>query len=133
MQVLLEVRNALLELFDQNKGSNGLPTLVDWRSWGAVIEVEDQGRCGICWVFACKAVVEGINAIHTRSLIQLSAQQLIDYVDVNYYGWSGGSVSRAFHYIIAKGSLESNHIYPYEGLQKIYKPIIVGHYFDLFI
>ncbi|KAJ3670223.1 hypothetical protein LUZ60_010547 [Juncus effusus] len=92
------------------------PISIDWRSSGAVTPIKDQGSCGSCWAFASVAAIEGIYKIKTGKRVSLSEQELVDCNNANY-GCEGGWSQRAFEFIISKGGLSSEAVYPYKGVQ----------------
>jgi len=51
-----------------------LPKSVDWRKKGAVTPVMNEGQCGSTLFIVAKEVCEGIHAIKTGKLIELSTQ-----------------------------------------------------------
>lgn len=51
---------------------------VDWRTKGAVNEIQDQGGCGSCWSFSAVAVMESAHFIQKGELLKVSEQQIVD-------------------------------------------------------
>ena len=49
---------------------------VDWRTKGAVNDVQNQGSCGSCWAFSAVAGFEGAYFLKTGKLLKFSEQQL---------------------------------------------------------
>lgn len=79
-----EYKRILGRLPNKNKNSSAkvveLPTNnltdgnVDWRSKGAVNEIQDQEGCGSCWAFSAVAAMESAHFLKTNILIKLSEQ-----------------------------------------------------------
>ena len=82
-----------------------LPKSWDWRTIGAVTNVQDQGDCGSCWTFSATGNIEGQYFLSTGNLVDLSEQQLIDCVSVDW-GCHGGHVYDAFSWIKQNGGQE---------------------------
>jgi len=90
------------------------PAFFDWREYGAVTRVKDQGQCGSCWTFSTTGNVEAGSMIHAGEHHLLSEQQLVDCAqDFNNNGCDGGLPSQAFEYIAAAPGLMTEKDYPY--------------------
>ncbi|CAK8530703.1 unnamed protein product [Lathyrus sativus] len=103
---------------DDARGStcSNPPRSWDWRKENAVTSVKDQGPCcGSCASFSAVGAIEGIVAIVTGKLLDLSAQELVDCIG---NGCKGVFVYEAFQWILNKNkkglALESK--YPYTGV-----------------
>jgi C1A family cysteine protease len=71
---------------------------VDWREWGIVNSVRNQGTCGSCYAFATCGAAEISYAIKTGIRYNLSEQYLVDCG--NGFGCDGGSRKEA-NYLMA--------------------------------
>ena len=95
---------------------NLIPMSTDWRNHDAVTHVKNQGKCGGCWAFSATGAVEGVTAINTGKLHNISEQQLIDCSQKQgNNGCEGGLMDQAFQYIIDNGGLCSEKDYPYDA------------------
>ena len=83
--------------FDEIPLKGVIPTSFDWRTYGVVPAVRDQGACGSCWSFGTVGVMESAVKIGGGSLTDLSEQFLIS---CNNDGWScdGGLTANKYHY-----------------------------------
>uniref|UniRef100_A0A2P2K4F0 Uncharacterized protein MANES_18G018400 n=1 Tax=Rhizophora mucronata TaxID=61149 RepID=A0A2P2K4F0_RHIMU len=106
--------------------TNDLPSDFDWRDYGAVTNVKDQGSCGSCWSFSATGALEGAHFLATGELVSLSEQQLVDCdheCDPEEYGacdsgCNGGLMTTAFEYTLKAGGLEREQDYPYTGTDR---------------
>ncbi|RZC58814.1 hypothetical protein C5167_006118 [Papaver somniferum] len=79
-----------------------LPEHVDWREKGVVVDVKNQGSCGV-------------NKIATGELISFSEQELVD-CDTSYnQGCNGGLMDYGFQFIIKNGGIDTEDDYPYKA------------------
>ncbi|XP_020089327.1 fruit bromelain-like isoform X2 [Ananas comosus] len=92
---------------------SAIPQSIDWRDYGAVTPVKNQGSCGSCWAFSSIATVEGIYKIKTGQLISLSEQEVLDCTVSN--GCTSGWVHKAYEFIIANKGVTAQANYPYVG------------------
>ena len=94
-----------------------IPKQLDWRANGAVTKPKNQGVCGNCWAHATAGAIEGVNALRTGVLTEVSVQQLVDCVRPPKYeseGCRGGYVEEAMEWAIERG-LVSHASYPITG------------------
>lgn len=114
-----------------------IPESIDWREKNAVTNVKDQGNCGGCWAFSTTGSVEGVVAIKTGNLFNISEQQLIDcsHQEGNH-GCGGGIMDYGFQYIIDNNGICSEEDYPYQatdGICQDCEPIIqIKRYGNIF-
>jgi len=95
---------------------NGVPATMDWRNFGAVTEVKDQGQCGSCWAFSATAAMEGRYFQTSGKLLSLSEQLCVDCV----LGGAdtcdlGGEMHDCYLQVIAEGGDETEADYPYQA------------------
>ncbi len=50
----------------------------DWRRWGKVTSVRDQGSCSACWAFATASVIESSYLIRQSKDVHASEQYILD-------------------------------------------------------
>jgi hypothetical protein len=65
------------------------PASWDWRDYGKVTPVKNQGSCGSCWAFGMLGSYEGILAVNGEGLQDLSEQFLVR-CNSHGYGCNGG-------------------------------------------
>jgi hypothetical protein len=102
------------------------PADFDWRDYGKVSAVKDQGSCGSCYTFSSSGVLESARAIATGELGNLSAQQVLDCSagprndgSRANFGCRGGVVPDTLRWIKAFGGLCAEKDYPaYSATQR---------------
>ena len=94
------------------------PTSWDWRSFGVVTPVKNQGSCGSCWTFSTVGVMESHYLLkYGGKARNLSEQQLVDCAGgFDTYGCSGGLPSHSYEYIAYNGGLTTEDQYPYTAM-----------------
>jgi C1A family cysteine protease len=82
---------------DQIPQRGVLPSSWDWRTYGIVTPIRDQGGCGGCWAFGTVGVMESAILKSGGPATDLSEQFLIS---CNTSGWScsGGWTAHYWHY-----------------------------------
>ncbi len=94
-----------------------VPESVDWREKNVVTHVKDQGKCGGCWAFSTTGSIEGVVAIKTGNLFNISEQQLIDCsFNEGNHGCGGGIMQYGFQYVIDNNGICTEKDYPYEAM-----------------
>jgi inhibitor of cysteine peptidase len=80
-----------------NNDTTALPASLDWRDYGIVTAVRDQGGCGSCWAFGTVGIMESAILKSNGLSTDLSEQFL---VSCNYDGWNcnGGYTAHKYHY-----------------------------------
>jgi C1A family cysteine protease len=111
-----------------------LPKSWDWRDYGAVSPVKNQGQCGSCWTFSSVGAIESAYAIATNTTaLSLSEQEIVDCASKD--GCSGGIMDHAFEWVERHNGLCSEEDYPYQAVDgecKKCEPVVrVRDYVDV--
>ncbi|CAF0831642.1 unnamed protein product [Rotaria sp. Silwood1] len=110
---------------DSNNNINAQSTSsFDWRNKNVVGSVKDQLKCGCCYAFATASILESLYAIKTNSktVIELSPQQITDCSSNGNLGCSGGGFPPSIRYILGQGNKLATHSsYPYVGTKQTCK------------
>ena len=101
------------------KVSNAAPAAYDWRDYGRVSPVKDQGSCGSCWAFATVANLEGLYYAKKGVMKTFSEQMLVD-CDTSDSACNGGLMEYAFTWL-KKNCVMLDSDYPYKGVKQTCK------------
>lgn len=93
----------------------GIPKFKDWRLKNCVSSVKNQIYCGSSWAYSAVGAIEGIMAISTGRLLDLSVDQIVD-CSILDYGCKGGLIKNAFNYASYNNGLCSDEDYTNEHL-----------------
>lgn len=106
--------------------STETPAEWDWRKWGAVTPVKDQGQCGDCFAFGATGDIESSWYLANNSLVSLSEQQITSCDRYrNDEGCRGSDTDLdTFQYVINTGGIVSEAQYPQSKIT--YKHGIAG-------
>ena len=96
------------------KETNAAPASWDWRDYGYVGAVKDQGSCGSCWSFATCANLEGLYYKAKGVMVPLSEQMLVD-CDTYDSACNGGLMEYAFTWLKENGGIMKQADYTYKG------------------
>ncbi|KAF2073253.1 hypothetical protein CYY_005450, partial [Polysphondylium violaceum] len=91
------------------------PSSIDWRTWGMVNKVKNQGSCGSCYTFSAVGALETQYYRKNKRMLDFSEQQLVD-CDPQRGGCSGGWMHNSYKYLMNNGGINQQHNYPYEGV-----------------
>jgi len=94
-----------------HKNTNSQPAVQDWQQKGAVSEVNNQAKCFACYAFAACGAIEGAVWTHKKSLVRLSAQQIVDCSAPSSgfmnHGCKGGTMVKSYKYIVKNGVMKN--------------------------
>ena len=99
------------------RNTNAAPSSYDWRDYGRVCPVKDQGSCGSCYAFAAIGNLEAIYSQHKGQLKCFSEQFLID-CDTSDSGCNGGLMEYTFTWLKKIGCILLEEDYPYYGYKR---------------
>lgn len=92
--------------------SSKLPENFDWRIFGAVTPVKDQGVCGSCWSFGTVGALEGAYFLKHKELVKFSEQSLVDCSwGFGNNGCDGGLDFQAYDWIKKHGGIPTSESY----------------------
>lgn len=95
------------------------PVNWDWRDFGVVTPVKNQGKCGSCWTFSTVGVIESHFKLKYGEFRNMSEQQLVDCSQAfDTFGCNGGLPSHSYEYILYNGGLSEEVNYPYMGVDQ---------------
>ena len=86
--------------------------VLDWRSFGVVSPVSNQGECGSCYAITAVGAIESLFAIRQKNIKKFSVQQIIDCsASEGNRGCKEGRTDFTFNYV-KKNGICSEESYP---------------------
>lgn len=83
---------------------DSLPTAIDWRVFGGLTPVTNQGACGSDWAIAAKSVIESAFFLRSNRLVKLSPQELLDCAhETGNHDCTSGTPWQAYEYALKNG------------------------------
>ncbi|CAF1284354.1 unnamed protein product [Rotaria sp. Silwood1] len=105
------------QIFVTTSEIEALPSAVDWRKYGIVTPIKDEGQYGASWAFSITGALEGQHAKIYKKLVSLSEQNLIDcFPSCGNYGCNGGWMSNGYRNVTVQ-ALDTEESYPYTGVK----------------
>ena len=91
---------------------------IDWREFGAVTSVKNQGNCNSCWTFSAIGAIEGAYKIKHGELVSLSEQNLLSCCRAPFCQnapscETGGLMTNAFDWLQDGNSISHGSDYQY--------------------
>uniref|UniRef100_A0AC34GAH5 Uncharacterized protein n=1 Tax=Panagrolaimus sp. ES5 TaxID=591445 RepID=A0AC34GAH5_9BILA len=78
------------------------PDAFDFRAYGKISPIRNQGQCGSCWAFTTAAVVESQYLLRFNQSLDLSEQNLVN-CNSGAYKCNGGDVQNTLSYVKTNG------------------------------
>jgi C1A family cysteine protease len=103
-------KNAPFDGRGDQEGLEAVPSTFDWRNYGKVTSVKNQGSCGSCWAFGMLGSYEGALLVADQGSQNLSEQYL---VRCNTYGYGCGGGWWCFDDMY--NGIPKESCYPYTG------------------
>ena len=85
----------------------------DWREFGCVSPVKDQGNCGSCWDFAATGAFEGVYSVATGIIPDFSEQQVL-VCNGGGSSCDGGTTDDAYILFVMYGAVDETCM-PYQA------------------
>jgi len=108
------------KIHQKNTIRSDAPDAFDWRDYGVVTSVKDQGTVGSCWAFSTVGNIEGQWALAGNELVSFSPEFLVDCDGTTDRengradcGVFGGWPYLAYQFIIETGGIPTEESYPY--------------------
>ncbi len=81
------------------------PSEFDWRNYGRVTPVKNQGTCGSCWSFSATAHYESLLAMGNNGAMYDLAEQYALQCETNSFKCGGGYPNKALKLFADRGGI----------------------------